>query len=180
MPVDDEWQRDALRIMDGCDSPNNCLYKDSKYPVKLVKKRPTKIADVIGDGNCQLRCLSLAICGNQSLHKKIRNIVLNYMLANKDIHEDFSDRSVGRPFEEYVESMRPDGIWFGDRELLAFSYLFDTPVYVCFKCVQCISSCGQWGWDRYPHPHLEDVHNEKGIYLLNEPTNVHYKFVVQP
>ncbi|KAK9678517.1 hypothetical protein RND81_11G217000 [Saponaria officinalis] len=78
-----------------------------------------KIIQVTADGNCFFRALADQLEGNEELHEKYRNMVVQYIMKNRELFEPFIEDDV--PFEKYCQSMEKDGTWAGNMELQAAS-----------------------------------------------------------
>ncbi|KAL9245804.1 hypothetical protein vseg_019411 [Gypsophila vaccaria] len=78
-----------------------------------------KIIQVTADGNCFFRALADQLEGNEELHEKYRNMVVQYIMKNREMFEPFIEDDV--PFEKYCQSMEKDGTWAGNMELQAAS-----------------------------------------------------------
>lgn len=81
-----------------------------------------KIIQVAADGNCFFRALADQLEGNEGEHIKYRNMVVQYILSNRENFEPFIEDEV--PFDEYCQSMIKDGTWAGNLELQAASLVF--------------------------------------------------------
>ena len=45
--------------------------------------QPSKIAKIIGDGNCFFRCVSLGLTGVESYHQIVRDRIVAYMMTDR-------------------------------------------------------------------------------------------------
>ncbi|XP_027150906.1 OTU domain-containing protein 3 isoform X1 [Coffea eugenioides] len=83
-----------------------------------------KIIQVTADGNCFFSCclgraLADQLEGNEEEHEKYRNMVVRFIMKNREMFEPFIEDEV--PFDEYCQSMEKDGTWAGHMELQAAS-----------------------------------------------------------
>ncbi|XP_010444683.1 PREDICTED: OTU domain-containing protein 3-like isoform X2 [Camelina sativa] len=78
-----------------------------------------KIIKVTADGNCFFRSLADQLEGNEDEHNKYRNMVVQYIVKNREMFEPFIEDDV--PFEDYCKTMDEDGTWAGNMELQAAS-----------------------------------------------------------
>ncbi|KAL3526797.1 hypothetical protein ACH5RR_011453 [Cinchona calisaya] len=78
-----------------------------------------KILEVTSDGNCFFRALADQLEGNEEQHDKYRNMVVQFIMKNREMFEPFIEDEV--PFDEYCQSMEKDGTWAGHMELQAAS-----------------------------------------------------------
>ncbi|KAG7539425.1 OTU domain [Arabidopsis suecica] len=78
-----------------------------------------KIIQVTSDGNCFFRAIADQLEGNEDEHNKYRNMVVQYIVKNREMFEPFIEDDV--PFEDYCKTMDDDGTWAGNMELQAAS-----------------------------------------------------------
>lgn len=78
-----------------------------------------KILQVTADGNCFFRALADQLEGNEEEHDKYRNMVVQFIMKNREMFEPFIEDDM--PFDEYCKSMKTDGTWAGHMELQAGS-----------------------------------------------------------
>lgn len=78
------------------------------------------IRDVLGDGNCFFRAVSIQLYGTDRYHAFLRYIVCQYMAGNEEELAPFlSDIDTGSEgFQAYVNNMYTDGTWAGNLEIL--------------------------------------------------------------
>ena len=57
-----------------------------------------------GDGNCLFRSLADQLFGDTNKHMDIRNIIMNYMISEKDHFSLFIEDD--EPFDDYIERMK--------------------------------------------------------------------------
>ena len=63
------------------------------------------------------------------------------------------------------------------REVEAFAFLLDTPIFTCVRLRMGKSE--RYFWQRVPHDSAEyNVTNQRGIYLLN--AHDHFQLVLKP
>lgn len=78
-----------------------------------------KIIQVTADGNCFFRAIADQLEGNEDEHNKYRNMIVLYIVKNREMFEPFIEDDV--PFEDYCKTMDDDGTWAGNMELQAAS-----------------------------------------------------------
>lgn len=92
------------------------------------------IADMSADGNCLFRALSDQLYGDYgNCHEEIRSDICDYMEENKDDFKVFlvldddscEEGDDGKDFESYIRTMRQDGEWGGNLELVAAARLYE-------------------------------------------------------
>ena len=86
------------------------------------KDRPCLTHDVVGDGNCYFRCISLLVSGTEMNHFSIRK----WILAN------LSRRSIGMDVDKYTKltKMNRNNTWATEVEIVATAKLLKTDIYV--------------------------------------------------
>lgn len=114
------------------DSQTNCRKRKMK-----ITAEPGKIANMRGDGNCLFRAFSFIVFGVQTFHKCVREKLVSFMEDNKDLFTKVENT----PMEQYlsISKMKELGTWGTEMEILAFSSLCNTTVYV-------FCNCGGQGW----------------------------------
>lgn len=123
------------------DSQEIALQKIDMKLMSVIKgKYGWKVVEVAGDGNCLIRaaCVSLGLDPDK-YHLALRNMVCNYMMANKDKFDGFVFEV---NFFAYVKKMREDGEWAGEVELKGIAYCLDVAVLV-FKGPD--ATCNRYG-----------------------------------
>ena len=122
-----------------------------------------KSSDVLGDGNCLFRCLSLEIFKTQDKHTKVREEVVEALREN----EGFFKSYIGDQYELHLERMAKDGVWGTDSEILAASEKYKCDIFVYTK-----HGDGN-KWLRYSTRQCNGNHKENYITLICE--NDHFK-----
>ena len=106
-----------------------------------------EIVEMNADGNCMFRSLSDQVFGDYgSNHVVVRNSICDYMVANKDDFQLFlvfgddddeneeetkeEEDTDAKNFEHYIATMRADGEWGGNLELVAASRLFQRRIQI--------------------------------------------------
>ena len=93
------------------------------------------VVEMSPDGNCLFRALSDQLFGDYgNSHEDIRSEVCDFMEKNKEdfqvflVYEDEDDHEQqdedARDFEHYIETMREDGTWGGNLEIVAAARLY--------------------------------------------------------
>lgn len=109
-----------------------------------------KIIQVTADGNCFFRALADQLDGSEEEHEKYRNMVVQYILKNREMFEPFIEDEV--PFDEYCQSMEKDGTWAGHMELQAASLVTHSNI-----CIHRISS-PRWYIQNFDNREARMVH----------------------
>ena len=144
-----------------------------------------EIFQIIGDGNCLFRALSLAFCQTENMHCVIRSYIVNHTLdANfTAVLQTFCERNVsnGMQFQHYLQSMQQDGHWGTEIEIIAAAHLFDCSIMCCSRyglsgslCIQhftphfvlsasCATTCD--------HPVIYLVNSSGNHYELQRKSN---------
>ncbi|KAF5179026.1 Otu domain-containing protein [Thalictrum thalictroides] len=128
-----------------------------------------KIVQVTSDGNCFFRALADQLQGSEEEHQKYRNMVVQYILKQREDFEPFIEDGV--PFDEYCKSMAEDGTWAGNMELQAASLVTRSNI-----CIHRIMQ-PRWYIRNFPNHariiHLS-YHNEEhynSVRLKEDPCN---------
>lgn len=92
------------------------------------------IVDMNPDGNCLFRALSDQLYGDLgNSHDIVRDDICNFMEANQDDFQVFlvlddddceEEEEDAKDFEGYMATMRQDGEWGGNLELVAAARLY--------------------------------------------------------
>eukprot|EP00041_Stephanoeca_diplocostata_P034025 m.1140725 g.1140725 ORF g.1140725 m.1140725 type:complete len:431 (-) comp24448_c3_seq2:2674-3966(-) len=113
-------------------------YYDEVGPFReLLAARGLSLRIIRADGNCLFRSVSDQLYGNDSLHATLRQKCCDCMEAMRPEFEPFvADEE--ESFEKYLRTMREDGEWAGQPELMALAwsqhvnimvYQLDQPAY---------------------------------------------------
>jgi hypothetical protein len=112
------------------------IYADTQQTTNIV------ISQVMGDGNCLFRSLSLGLTGTQDQHELIRSYVVNHMLHSdiqQQLEHSFQTRTgTLRPrqkhpsYIEHLAAMQQNGEWGTEHEIIAAAHLFDCSI-VCYS-----------------------------------------------
>jgi OTU domain-containing protein 3 len=84
------------------------------------------------DGNCLFRALSDQLYGDMGIcHDHVRSDICDFMADNQDdfkvflVFDDEGDEGEdAKDFDSYISSMRQDGDWGGNLELVAAARLY--------------------------------------------------------
>ena len=144
----------------------------------MQNRKPKKLRNVIGDGACLPRTISLAIFGVESHHQRLRDAVVEYILQ-----EPLPGETAARDanFYQRMEKMRQRTEEMTTLEITTFAHLLDTPI---FTCVECVSGIGRkkdkkYFWQRLPHEfNSHNIGNDRGIYIYNAES--HFQLVLDP
>ncbi|KAL5713996.1 ubiquitinyl hydrolase 1 [Ranunculus cassubicifolius] len=120
-----------------------------------------KIIQVTADGNCFFRSMADQLEGSEEEHQKYRNMVVQYIMKNREDFEPFIEDGV--PFDQYCKSMAEDGTWAGHMELQAASLVTRSNI--------CIHRIMQPRW------YIRNFHNQARIIHLSYHNEEHYNSV---
>ena len=84
-----------------------------------ISPEDINIVDVLGDGNCLYRTLSLFLYGTEDLHLRIRNEIYNTLLNRIDNLPDITMNTENGPmrFREYINNIQNPGFFGGELEI---------------------------------------------------------------
>ena len=92
-----------------------------------------RAVDVIGDGNCYFRAVTVCLYNNKSGHLELRNFIANHILelpsaddALPGISMDVEDPSV----HQGLDNMMQSGTWAGEDMIVATAAFLRRPVHV--------------------------------------------------
>ena len=83
---------------------------------------------ILGDGNCFFRAVAHVREGNQEKHASIRQRLVSFVEANRNMFEVFV---MNGTFEQHITTMRRQGAWATQVEIYTAVTLLQTPFYVC-------------------------------------------------
>ena len=87
---------------------------------------PTRTRKVDGDGNCNFRCTSYIVTGDEESHEEVRQLLCDYI---EQLPQKYDQDSDGRAYL-CRSQMRTPGIWASTDEILATANLLGIPVFV--------------------------------------------------
>jgi hypothetical protein len=156
-----------------------------KNQIRLETKKTTNVIihQVIGDGNCLFRSISLGITGTQSQHSLIRSYIVNHMLHSNvqaQLQQSFQTRAGISQIQqqqisyiEHLTQMQDDAVWGTEHEIIAAAHLFDISI-VCYSKYNDKQFCLQ---QFAPHflssGTCNNSCNHPVMYLINS-SGVHY------
>jgi hypothetical protein len=156
-----------------------CQYTKSKVKVNIY--------EVVGDGNCMFRAVSLGITGTQNQHAIIRDYIVNHMLDDEQqqlmqrlflkrhIQGDDANERLQRTYEDHLTNMQQLGTWGTEQEIIAAANLFDCSI-LCFSRYNDNQYCLQ---HFPPHfatdPTCSHTCHHNSLYLVNS-SGFHYNF----
>ena len=145
-------------------------HKNCLETVKTLEK-PSKLYQIVGDGNCLFRALSYAITGRQNYHSLVREKIVQHIRHNEHALLAHMNGSVNLYLAR--TGMTNQHVWGTDVEIIAASSLLETDIYVYTK----VSFLYKWRWfssfmlSGYP------AKNTSGLFLQNT-SGVHYDIVL--
>ena len=121
-PIDENAQRFLCSLVD--------LPLIFPHSVRLSKplNKPTKLYNIIGDGNCLFRALSYVITGRQVYHTIVRHKILEHMRSIENLLQPHMNMSFNNYFS--ASGMANDRVWGTDIEIFAASSLLSTDIYI--------------------------------------------------
>ena len=84
-----------------------------------------RVETILGDGNCMFRCLALIAYGDEMLHAKIRELLVDFISENRKDFYPYIDGNI----VEYITRVRHARVWGTAVELIAAASLFGMPVF---------------------------------------------------
>jgi len=109
---------------------SNLLLKEQQFHTSL-SHRNLQIKQVQGDGNCLFRAISDQIYGEESFHRAIRRVCMDYIELESDFFKNFIVQGANpMKFREYIVKKREDGIWGDDIEIQAASEIYNRSVEI--------------------------------------------------
>lgn len=133
---------------------------------------PSKLFNIVSDGNCFFRALSYIITGRQTYHSILRQKVISHMQEIENLLQPHLPPSVN----DYLNGsqMARSTVWSTDVEILAASSLLETDIYVYTKVGDTFK------WHKFSKSTLQNgsvPRNDCAIYL-NHTGGVHYDVVL--
>jgi len=98
------------------------LFEETKLDIKLTQLNLIR-KKIPKDGACLFRATSDQLFYSQSLHNKLRQDCVDFMIQHRENYEPFTAIS-GLPFDDYCVEMRKVNTWGGQVELQALSMSF--------------------------------------------------------
>ena len=113
----------------------NVLLNGTAYPE--IRLSDVYEIQIIGDGNCLFRCLSLFNDKTQENYSYYREIIYNYIQLNKNklqifFHkeENESEEQYLARYEEFILSIQKDQTYAGDFEISSACILLNTKILI--------------------------------------------------
>ena len=98
--------------------PNEQIFEDFLFKRKGYQFKPIK-----RDGNCLFRAVADQVYGDPNLHLTVREWCANFMEEEKQFYEGFILETTN--FTKYIATLRKNGTWGGNFELMAISELYN-------------------------------------------------------
>ncbi|KAL8615618.1 hypothetical protein ACOMHN_026608 [Nucella lapillus] len=122
MPTTAAWRMQQSRRL-ALPAPTTLPERQAKGELGI----PTKVDNIVGDGNCLYRALSFEVCGTQEYHENIRALIVDMMCR----HEKAFSAYVRHDLGEYIcHHALPAHSWGSDVEIFAAATLLQTTVVV--------------------------------------------------
>ncbi|KAK0428716.1 hypothetical protein QR680_010967 [Steinernema hermaphroditum] len=106
-----------------------------------IHSPPLTVFDVVSDGNCLFRAISLYLLGNETYHRAFRKLACDTVERNKTAKwvDDLGGGNGNLPIEQRIGEMRKDARhlndhcrWGGSLEMAAMALALDMNIY-CFE-----------------------------------------------
>ena len=138
-------------IFDTCNVIHTCsnlnLPQDPlQHALTSLAAMDRKVIPIIGDGNCLFRALSFVLYGNETCHKNVRELLVQFISQNQ---ANFKPYICG-DLETYLDKMKCTGVWGTSVELLAAASFLCIPVFTL------IPHTSTYKWLKYK-PLCEDM-----------------------
>ncbi|XP_016656023.1 uncharacterized protein LOC107882322 [Acyrthosiphon pisum] len=87
---------------------------------------PKKLIDVLGDGNCWYRCISLWINGSEEHHELVRLKLYQFFMTDNRVRAYVGD------IDSYLDinPLNVIGTWATDVEIFATALMLNTNIYI--------------------------------------------------
>ena len=89
---------------------------------------PSRLYNIVADGNCFFHALSYIITGRQTYHSVLRKKIIHHMQEIESLLQPHLPSSLNDYFK--TSQMASETVWSTDVEILAASSLLETDVYV--------------------------------------------------
>ena len=86
-----------------------------------------KIVPALPDGNCLFRSLATLLTCDQEDHLMVRNMLMEFELANADLFRPFVTT---QSLQDHIKAIKPNYAWGSNTEVLAAATLCQIPIYV--------------------------------------------------
>ena len=93
----------------------------------FLSRQGRKIVPIKPDGNCLFRSLAALLTGDQEDHLMLRNMLVDFELANADFFTPFV---ITNTLQEHINAVKANYAWGSNTEILAAATLCQIPVYV--------------------------------------------------
>lgn len=120
----DEYERIVVCPKDGNLSPEDWDSRDKAFIKALSAERGFKIHEIVEDGACLFRSISLQIYGDQDMHEDIRQQTMDYIFKNREYFAQF----VTEDINDYVSRKRKNHVHGNHIEIQAISEIYNRPV----------------------------------------------------
>lgn len=167
-PIDKNTQKNLSTLLD---LPLED-YVSYCHDVKLSLHKPSKVQQVLGDGNCLFRALSYVITGRQSYHCDIRRKIVLHM---REI-ENLLLPHINMSLDSYLEQsgMTNEGSWGTDIEIFTACSLLSTDIYVYTKVGE------HFKWQKFSCTMLNGISPKyNGAIYLQQTNGIHYDVVLE-
>lgn len=105
-------------------SPDEWDSRDKAFIKAMSKDRGFQIQEIVEDGACLFRSISLQIYGDQDMHQDIRQQTMDYIYKNREYFAQF----VTEDINNYVSRKRNNHVHGNHIEIQAISEIYNRPV----------------------------------------------------
>ncbi|CAG9760953.1 unnamed protein product [Ceutorhynchus assimilis] len=97
--------------------------KDNNPATSLDNPKTYTLSDIVGDGSCLFRAVSMYLYGHQKCHEQLKKIALGYIKENWSVLQDHAliENDRMRDIEIYYENMKKTSVYGTSLEILALS-----------------------------------------------------------
>ena len=110
----------------------------------LLSKQNRALDRIEGDGNCLFRAISKELFGDDTHHKNLREIIIEYILTNSESFKQFLSNNSETIFE-HCQTVSKLGTFGTQVEIYALAYFIHIPIYV----YSMVGLASMWRWLQY-------------------------------
>ena len=110
----------------------------------LLSKQNRTLDRIEGDGNCLFRAISKELFGDDTHHKNLREIIIEYILTNPESFKQFLSNNSETIFE-HCQTVSKLGTFGTPIEIYALAYFMYIPIYV----YSMVGLASMWRWLQY-------------------------------
>ena len=111
----------------------------------LLSKQNRVLNRIEGDGNCLFRTISKKFFGDDTHHKSLRGIIIEYILTNSESFKQVLPNNKSEAIFEYCQTVNKLGTFGAQVEIYALAYFIHIPIYV----YSMVGLASTWKWLQY-------------------------------